>query len=127
MGYMSAEQARGALAGVRSGVVPIYAPVAEQQRAESKAHPFRMSAERQAWMLEHLSSMPTIAGVSPVAVGAESIKRPVDYIAVSHTVMKPVMHARAREMGWRIHEVEGDHAILVGDPETTVRLIEQCS
>lgn len=127
MGYMPAEQARAVLAGVRNGTVPIYSPVAEQQRAEAKAHPFKMSAERQAWMLEHLSHMPTVAGLSPVAVGAESIKLPVDYIAVSNTVMKPVMHERARKLGWRIHEVEGDHAILVGEPETTVRLIEQCA
>lgn len=127
MGYMTREQTRGVLAGVRSGAVPIYAPVAEMQREEVKRHPLRMSAERQEWVVSHLSNMPMVANVSPVLVGAETIQQPVDYIAVSDTVMKPVMHERARKLGWRVHEVDGDHVILVGDPETTVRLIEQCS
>jgi hypothetical protein len=68
--------------------------------------------------------MPTACAVNPVKVGAETIKLPVDYIAVSDTVMKP-MHQRARELRWSIREVEGDHAILVGDPATTVRLLEK--
>jgi pimeloyl-ACP methyl ester carboxylesterase len=124
MGYMGPEQARAVAAGVRSGALPIYAPVAEQQRAEAKEKPYHMSAERQAWMLGHLSNMPTIATVAPLTVGAESIQAPVDYIAVSDTVMKP-MHERARKLGWNVHEVKGDHAILVGEPETTVGLLEK--
>jgi hypothetical protein len=83
-----------------------------------------MSAERQEWLLSHLSNMPTACAVNPVRVGAEAVKQPVDYIAVSDTVMKP-MHQRARELEWNIHEVAGDHAILVGDPNTTVRLLER--
>jgi pimeloyl-ACP methyl ester carboxylesterase len=122
MGYMSTEQARGTAAGVRAGAIPIYSPVAEQQRAEAKEKPFRMSAERQEWMLGHLTNMPTSSVVNPVVVGAEAIKSPVDYIAVSDTVMKP-MHERARKLGWTMHEVEGDHAILVGDPQTTANLL----
>jgi hypothetical protein len=35
------------------------------------------------------------------------------------------MHQRARELKWSIQEVQGDHAILVGDPNTTVRLLEK--
>jgi pimeloyl-ACP methyl ester carboxylesterase len=124
MGYMSTEQARGVVAGVRTGVVPIYSPVAEQQRAEARQKPYNMSAERQAWMLGHLSNMPTICVANPVAVGAEAIETPVDYIAVSDTVMKP-MHDRARKLGWRMHEVAGDHAIPVGDPDTTADLLEK--
>jgi pimeloyl-ACP methyl ester carboxylesterase len=124
MGYMSADQARGVAAGVRAGLIPIYSPVAEQQRAEAKEKPYLMSAERQAWMLAHLSTMPTIAAAGSVAVGAEAIKAPVDYIAVSDTVMRP-MHERARKLGWKVREVKGDHAILVGDPQTTVDLLEQ--
>jgi pimeloyl-ACP methyl ester carboxylesterase len=123
MGYMNADQSRAVAAGVRAGAVPIYSPVAEQQRAEAKEKPFAMTAERQAWLLEHLSNMPTACAVNPVAIGAESIKIPVDYIAVSDTVMRP-MHERARTLGWKIHDVKGDHAILVGDPDTTVRLLE---
>ena len=46
------------------------------------------------------------------------------FFAVSDTIMKP-MHARARKLGWNLHEVKGDHAILVGDPDTTVRLLEK--
>jgi pimeloyl-ACP methyl ester carboxylesterase len=124
MGYMNAEQARAVAAGVSAGAVPIYSPVADQQREEAKKKPFLMSADRQEWLLGHLSNMPTACAVNPVRVGAESIKKPVDYIAVSDTIMKP-MHQRARDLGWRIHDVKGDHAILVGDPDTTVRLLEK--
>jgi pimeloyl-ACP methyl ester carboxylesterase len=124
MGYMSAEQASAVAAGVAAGTVPIYSPVADQQRAEAKEKPFLMSAERQEWVLRHLSNMPTACAVNPVRVGAESIKQPVDYIAVSDTVMKP-MHERARKLGWPVQEVKGDHVILVGDPDETVRLIEK--
>jgi pimeloyl-ACP methyl ester carboxylesterase len=124
MGYMGAEQARAIAAAVSTGAAPIYSPVAEQQREEAKKKPFAMSAERQEWLLSHLSNMPTACAVNPVKVGAEAIGKPVDYIAVSDTIMKP-MHQRARELRWNIHEVEGDHAILVGDPGTTVRLLEK--
>ncbi len=125
LGFMPREHALGALAGLRTGVVPIYSPVADQQRAEAAEKPYRMSAERQEWMLKHLSTMPTAAAVTPVQVGAESIKHRVDYIAVSDTVMKPKMHDRARALGWNVHDVDGDHAIMVGDVETTVKLLEQ--
>jgi pimeloyl-ACP methyl ester carboxylesterase len=124
LGYMNAEQAQATAAGVRSGAVPIYSPVAEQQRAEAQHKPYRMSPERQAWMLAHLSNMPTISVASPVTVGAQALKAPVEYIAVSDTIMKP-MHERARQLGWNVHDVQGDHAILVGDPETTVGLLER--
>ena len=124
MGYMGAQQAHAIAAAVRSGAAPIYSPVAEQQREEAKKKPFAMSAERQEWLLSHLSNMPTACAVNPVKVGADAIEKPVDYIAVSDTIMKP-MHQRARALNWRVHEVEGDHAILVGDPATTVRLLEK--
>ena len=126
MGYMNAEQSRAVAAGVSAGAVPIYSPVADQQREEAKKKPFMMSAERQEWLLGHLSNMPTACAVNPVRIGAEGIKKPVEYIAVSDTIMKP-MHQRARELGWKIHEVTGDHAIIVGDPATTVRLLEKFS
>ncbi len=124
MGYMGAEQSRAVAAAVSTGAIPIYSPVAEQQREEAKKKPFIMTAERQEWLLSHLSNMPTACAVNPVRVGAEAIKKPVDYIAVSDTIMKP-MHQRARELKWSIQEVQGDHAILVGDPNTTVRLLEK--
>jgi len=124
MGYMKPEQARAVAAAVSAGAMPIYSPVAEQQREEAKKKPFIMSAERQEWLLSHLSNMPTACAVNPVRVGAEAIEQPVDYIAVSDTIMKP-MHQRARELKWSLHEVDGDHAILVGDPSATVRLLER--
>lgn len=127
MGYMPRAQALGILAGVRAGTVPIYSPVAQQQRAEAAAKPFRMSADRQQWLLKHLDNMPMAAGVTPVEVGAETIKRRVDYIAASDSVMKPKMHERARRLGWTMHEVDGDHVILVGDPETTATMLEKCA
>jgi pimeloyl-ACP methyl ester carboxylesterase len=124
MGYMSAEQSRAVAAGLAAGVVPIQSPVAEQQRAEAKEKPFRMSAERQEWLLGHLSNMPTACAVNPVRVGAETIKKTVNYFAVSDTIMKP-MHERARKFGWNVHDIEGDHAIPVGDPETLVSLFKK--
>lgn len=127
MGFMSPEQAAGVAAGVRAGAVPVEAPVAEQQRAEAQHKPFRMSAERQAWMLAHLGPMPTISNVNPVVVGAETLLLPADYIAVSDTLMRGSMHPKARALGFRMHEVEGDHAILVGEPEATAALIEKLS
>lgn len=124
MGLMSTDQARRTAAGVLTGAISIYSDIAEQQRAEAERKPLRMSAERQEWLLSRICSMPAISLVGPVAVGAESIARPVDYIAVSDTVMKP-MHERARQLGWTVQLVEGDHAMLVGDPQTTVRLLDE--
>ena len=40
MGYMSAEQSRAVAAGVSAGAIPIYSPVADQQREEAKKKPF---------------------------------------------------------------------------------------
>ena len=124
---MPAEQVAGMAAGLAAGAVPLELPVATMQRDEAAKKPMRMSAERQQWVLDHLSTMPTAANVVPVEVGAESIKLPVDYIACSDTVMKPTMHDRARKLGWSMHEVDGDHVILVGDPQGTVALLEKLS
>lgn len=123
IGFMSAEQAAGVLSAVQRGEASIYSGVADMQREMAKTEPFLMSAERQQWMLDHLSEMPTSANVSPVAVGAEQVTKPVEYIACTQTIMVP-MHARAKELGWNVHEFEGDHAVMVGDPERTVELLE---
>ena len=69
MGYMSAEQSRAVAAAVTTGAMPIYSPVADQQREEAKKKPYLMSAERQEWLLGHLSNMPTACAVNPVRVG----------------------------------------------------------
>src|SRR3546814_3226723 len=81
-----------------------------------------MSREREQWLLDHLSDMPLRCTVSPIEYGAETIKKPVDYVAAKHTIMTS-MHDRARALGWTIHDHEGDHAFLVGDPEGTADLI----
>ena len=81
-----------------------------------------MSREREAWLLGHLSDMPLRGIVSPVVVGAETVSKPVDYVAAEHTIMGP-MHERARALGWTMRTHPGDHAFLVGDPEGTAKLI----
>lgn len=124
MGFLSREQCAQTVAALESGAVPIESGVAEQQREQAKQEPLLMSAERQAWVLGHLSDMPTRATVSPVAIGAESLKRPVDYIACTQTIMVP-QHERARVLGWSMHMLDGDHAVLVGRPEATADLLEQ--
>jgi pimeloyl-ACP methyl ester carboxylesterase len=122
LGYMSREQAQGTLAMLRSGQGPVGSGVHEQQREMAKKEPFLMSPERQQWLLDHLSDMPFLPIVNPQTVAAETIKAPVDYVAATQTIMKP-MHERARALGWRMHEIEGDHAFLVGEPEATAKLL----
>jgi hypothetical protein len=89
----------------------------------AKEHPMDMSPERQQWLLDNLSDQPLACTVNPVVVGAEKLKgKPVDYVAVTDTIMKP-LHARAHELGWTVHELEGDHAFLVGQPEWTATFL----
>jgi pimeloyl-ACP methyl ester carboxylesterase len=122
LGFMPAEQAAGLEALMASGEGPIGSGVHEQQRAMAKEHPMMMAPEREAWLLDHLSDMPLRCTVNPIEIGAETIKKPVDYVAAKHTIMAP-MHERARALGWTMHEHEGDHAFLVGDPEGTAKFI----
>ncbi len=122
MGFMPADQAAGLDAMMAAGEGPIGSGVHEQQRAMAKEHPHMMPPERQEWLLDHLSDMPLRATVSPITVGAETITKPVDYIAAAHTIMG-AMHERARTLGWTMHDHPGDHALLVGDPEGTAKLI----
>jgi pimeloyl-ACP methyl ester carboxylesterase len=124
MGMMSEEQAHDSLSSLLNGSSPLTVPTANQMRNEAGRRPFRMSAQRQQWLLSHLTDMPLAATVTPVAVGAESIGLPVDYLAATETLMKAVMHPRARALGWRLHEIEGDHLFPIGDPETTARLLQ---
>ncbi|MHC0054661.1 alpha/beta fold hydrolase [Actibacterium sp. D379-3] len=105
-----------------SGEGPVGSGVHEMQRGMAKEHPFLMPAERQDWLLKHLSDMPLRCTTCPVEVGAETLTVPVDYVAAAHSMMGP-MHDRARALGWTMHTHPGDHALLVGDPEGTVKLI----
>ena len=116
MGVMSAEAAAELDAMLARGEGPVGSGVHEQQRAMAKEHPHLMSPERQSWLLDHLSDMPLRCTVRPVDVGAEAVRKSVDYIAVTQTIMGP-MHERARALGWSMHEMEGDHAIIAGDPD----------
>jgi len=118
MGIMPAEQAAGLAEQVKSGAIPATSGVHLQQREMAKEHPMDMSSERQQWLLDHLSDQPLACTVNPVTVGAESLTKPVDYVAASETIMQP-MAARAKEFGWTIHNIKGDHAFLVGQPEWT--------
>ena len=105
-----------------AGEGPIGSGVHEQQRAMAKDHPHMMTAERQDWLLDHLSDQPMRATCCAIAVGAESITLPVDYIAAKHTIMT-AMHDRARSVGWPVHDHPGDHACNVGDPEGVADMI----
>jgi pimeloyl-ACP methyl ester carboxylesterase len=122
MNYMPPDQAAGLDATLARGEGPIGSGVAEMQRAEAKNHPHLMDPAREAWLLDHLSDMPLRCTVSPIAVGAEFIRKPVHYIAARHTIMTP-MHARARALGWTMHDHPGDHAMLVGDPDGVAAIV----
>lgn len=122
MGYVPEEQLAGLDAMLDAGQGPIGSGVDEMQRAAAKEHPHLMTAERQEWLLANLSDQPMRVTACVIPVGAETMTKPVDYIAAAHTVMGQ-MHDRARELGWTIHDHPGDHALLVGDPEGTVDLI----
>ncbi len=121
-GFMPVEQAAGLAALLAKGEGPVGTNVHEQQREQAKAEPHLMSREREAWLLGHLSDMPLSCMVNPVLAGAESLGADVDYLSVTHTIMKP-MHERARALGWRITAFEGDHAIIVGDPDPIAQFL----
>ncbi|OAN56477.1 esterase [Sphingobium sp. TCM1] len=122
MGMVPEEQAAGLDAMLAAGDGPIGSGVDEQQRAMAKDNPHMMDSEREAWLLRHLSDMPLRCTISPIETGAETLTIPVDYIAAQHTIMT-IMHDRARELGWTMHQHPGDHALLVGDPEGVARLL----
>lgn len=118
MGIMPAEAVAGLAAQLKAGNIPAGSGVHIQQREMAKEHPMDMSAERQEWLLGHLTDQPLACTVNPVVVGAEAVTKAVDYVAASDTIMAP-MRARAEALGWTIHDLKGDHAFLVGQPEWT--------
>lgn len=122
MGYASEEDLAGLEAMLDRDQGPIGSGVHEMQRRVAQEQPYMMTPERQQWLLDNLSDQPMRATACVIPVGAESMTIPVDYIASKHTVMS-LMHNRARELGWPVHDHPGDHALLVGDPEGTVDLI----
>jgi pimeloyl-ACP methyl ester carboxylesterase len=122
LGFASEDDMIGLDAMLDAGEGPVGSGVHEQQRAMAKDHPHIMSAERQEWLLDHLSDQPMRATCCAIAVGAESITLPVDYIAAKHTIMT-AMHDRACSLGWPVHDHPGDHAFNVGDPEGVTDMI----
>lgn len=124
MGYMSQAQAAEMFAALNAGQGPAGTGVDEMQRSLAKTKPFKMSPERQTWMLANLTDMPMAGMVTPVAVGAEAIDKPVDYLGVPGDVMVP-QHARARELGWPVELVgdDVDHGFIVGKPEVALAFL----
>ena len=122
LGFAAEEDMAGLDAMLDAGQGPIGSGVHEQQRAMAKDHPHLMDRAREQWLLGHLSDQPMRATCCTIAVGAESIKLPVDYVAAQHTIMA-AMHDRARALGWPVHQHPGDHAFIVGDPEGVTDLI----
>jgi pimeloyl-ACP methyl ester carboxylesterase len=122
LGFAAEADLAGLDAMLDAGEGPIGSGVHEQQRAMAKEHPHMMSAERQTWLLDHLSDQPMRATCCVIPVGAESITHPADYIAAKNTIMT-AMHERARALGWPVHDHPGDHAFNVGDPEGVTNMI----
>lgn len=116
MGFASEAEAAGLDAMLEAGEGPIGSGVHIQQREMARQHPHMMDPEREKWLLDHLSDQPMRATSCAIAVGAEAITHPVDYVAAEHTIMG-MMHDRARALGWPVHTHPGDHAFTVGDPE----------
>jgi pimeloyl-ACP methyl ester carboxylesterase len=122
LGFASEEDMAGLDALLDTGQGPVGSGVHEQQRAMAKEHPHLMDRDREQWLLDHLSDQPMRATCCKIAVGAESMTLPVDYVAAQHTIMAS-MHDRARALGWPVHDHPGDHAFVVGDPEGVTDLI----
>lgn len=118
MGYMSTEEAGGLNTLLESGEGPIGTGVDEMQRAAVKEKPYKMSTEKQEWMLARMSDMPMRGMVSPVTHGADAIDTQVDYLGVVGDVMEP-QHERARALGWNVETIgpDVDHGFIVGHPE----------
>jgi pimeloyl-ACP methyl ester carboxylesterase len=118
MGYMHGPEAAGLNSLLASGGGPIGTGVNEMQRKAAAEKPYKMTPARQTRLLARMSDMPMRGMVSPVTYGADSIRKPVDYLGVIGDVMEP-QHAKARALGWAVQEIgpEIDHAFIVGHPE----------
>jgi pimeloyl-ACP methyl ester carboxylesterase len=124
MGYMAKAEAAALNTMLARGEGAVGSGVDQMQRDIAKQKPFKMSAERQQWMLDRMSDMPMRGLVSPVTTGASAIRTPVDYLGVPNDVMVP-MHQRARGLGWSVSMAdEGlDHAFIVGAPTVVVEFL----
>jgi pimeloyl-ACP methyl ester carboxylesterase len=125
MGYMDKETASKIERTLASGEGPLGAGTLEVVRAEAKAHPHKMSPERQQWMLDKITDIPLRCMVDPVRVGGDSLTIPVEYLAVGGVTPMLAMHQRARELGWRISTTPAgcDHTFPMGQPDIAADFI----
>lgn len=123
-GFVTDEQCRTLLAEVRRGVAPITMDVREQQRAIM--NDLDPSTDRTCveWMLERLTDVPTLIMAKPVEVGIDAIRHPACFVACSRTPL-PQFRAVAESLGWPIHDIDSDHALMVTHPEATARLLTE--
>ena len=101
-----------------SGDGPVGSGVDEMQRAAAAEKFYKMTPEKQEWLLARMSDVPMRGLVSPVTTGGASIDKPVDYLGVLGDVMEP-QHEMARSLGGNVSTVDGDvdHAFIVAAPE----------
>src|SRR3546814_13242068 len=95
---MSPEQAAGIRALHARGEGPVGAGVPEQVRRMAEIEPQRMSPERDKWMFEHMTDMPLSANICPIPLGADSLRRAVDYLDVPFPMIHP-QHPPAEPCG----------------------------
>ena len=124
MGYMSADDAAGLNGLLATGEGPVGTGVDKMQRDIAAQNPFKMTTERQDWMLSRMSDMPMRGMVSPVTAGGAAIDKPVDYLGIVGDVMEP-QHERARALGWNVQTIgpDVDHAFIVGAPDRALDFI----
>jgi pimeloyl-ACP methyl ester carboxylesterase len=123
MSYAPPDQVPGIRAAILSGKAGPGTGVHLQERERLTATPFAMSAERQEWLLEHLSDMPMRAVTDPVAVGVETLPRTTEYIAAKNDPTMATSQERAVELGWQVHEWKVDHGFIVGQAEELVQFL----
>lgn len=114
MSYMSSDQLPGTLAALEAGQTGPGTGIGEQVGAHLKANPYNdMPAELNRWIIEHLSDMPMRCMADPVTVGAETMPASTDYIVAKEDPTMSVSQQRAADLGWRVHEWQSNHALLV--------------
>lgn len=129
MGYMDAETATALEAALKAGEGPIDAGTRKIVRDEAAAHPHNMPAEREKWMLDKITEIPLRCMVDPVRYGADSLRIPVEYLAVPEQTPMLAMHQRARDLGWKVSmtPVECDHTFPLGQPEIVAGFLTNLS
>src|SRR3546814_15723275 len=115
---MSPGQGGGRRSLQARGEVPVGVGVPEQGRRMAEIEPQRMSPERDKWMFEHMTDMPLSANICPIPLGADSIRRAVDSLAVPFTMMTP-MPEGAEALGCNGQRVGGvrDDVVNLGELE----------